>query len=222
MNAQTISHKTNTQPGGKRVLAEIISYLFHPVFFPLLMALALYAIIPSAFAHATGKQIGLWFISITFTAVFFPLFSIGLMKPLGFVSSFKMETARERTIPLMATMIFYFWVSHVFNNIPGNPPLALKVLLLGNLWGIVVVFIINIFTKISMHTSMAGGMLGIMLVLMMTNPFNIVIIPLIVAGVIAFIIGWARTILGAHQRGDVWLGYIIGILVQLGAYAYMK
>ncbi len=222
MNAQTISQKTNTQPGGKRVLAEIISYLFHPVFFPLLMALALYAIIPSAFAHATGKQIGLWFISITFTAVFFPLFSIGLMKPLGFVSSFRMETARERTIPLMATMIFYFWVSHVFNNIPGNPPLALKVLLLGNLWGIVVVFIINIFTKISMHTSMAGGMLGIMFVLMMTNPFNTVIIPLIVAGVIAFIIGWARTILGAHQRGDVWLGYIIGILVQLGAYAYMK
>jgi len=29
-------------------------------------------------------------------------------------------------------------------------------------------------------------------------------------------------ILGAHQRGDIWLGYIIGILAQLSAYVYMK
>ncbi|MCD6012595.1 MAG: hypothetical protein K0Q79_2457 [Flavipsychrobacter sp.] len=222
MSAQTIQHKASTQPKGQKVLAEIISYIFHPVFFPLLMALALYAIIPAAFAHATGKQVGLWFISIAFTGVFFPLFSIALMKPLGFISSFKMETARERTIPLMATMIFYFWVSHVFNNIPGNPPLALKVLLLGNLWGIILVFLINIFTKISMHTSIAGGMLGIVFVLMMIGPSNAFILPLIIVAIIALIIGWARTVLGAHQRGDIWLGYIIGILVQLGAYVYMK
>jgi hypothetical protein len=77
------------------------------------------------------------------------------MKPLGFISSYKMPTARERTIPLMATMIFYFWISHVFNNMAGAVPQVLKVLLLGNFWGIIVVFIVNIFTRVSMHTSAA-------------------------------------------------------------------
>ena len=39
---------------------------------------------------------------------------------------------------------------------------------------------------------------------------------------LAGIIGSARLYLGAHQRGDVWLGYVIGIIVQLGAYIYIN
>lgn len=133
-----------------------------------------------------------------------------------------MPTAKERTIPLMTSMIFYFWISHVFNSMPGvTVPLIFKVLFLGNLWGIVALFMVNIFTKISMHTAAAGGMIGIILVLMKLSPVNMTL-PLFVAIAVAGVIGTARMILGAHQRGDIWLGYIIGILVQLGAYVYMK
>lgn len=211
----------NPQPKALRILAEIISFIFHPIFFPIIMAAAIYMLVPNIFMGVPDKQLGLWLISIAVTAVFFPLFSVALMKPLGFIESFKMKTARERTIPLMATMIFYFWISHVFNSIPGNPPLVLKVLLLGNFWGIILLFLINIFTKISMHTAAAGGMIGIVIILMITTPVNMTI-PLFAALILAGVIGTARMILGAHQRGDVWLGYIIGILVQLGAYLYMK
>jgi hypothetical protein len=183
------------------------------------MAYVLYWLAPAGFMGIPPKQIGLLFISIAVTAVLFPLFSIALMKPLGFIESFHMRTARERTIPLMTTMIFYFWISHVFNSMPGAPiPLILKVLLLGNFWGLILIFI---FTKISMHTATAGAMIGVILVLMMTSPVSMEI-PLFVSIVIAGIIGTARMVLGAHQRGDIWLGYIIGILVQLGAYVYMK
>jgi hypothetical protein len=173
----------------------------------------------------------LWFLSIAITAVFFPLFTILILKPLGFIESYHMRTAKERTIPLMGIMIFYFWVSHVFNSMgiptvlnphPGPvPPLIYKILLLGNFWGIILLFVINIFTKISMHTAAAGGMIGIIIVMMIISPANMTI-PLLVAIILAGIIGTARMIVGAHQRGDVWLGYIIGILVQLGAYVYMK
>lgn len=211
----------STQPKVLVVLANIVSVLFHPVFMPLVMAIVIFKLAPAGFVGLTPKQVGLLFINIGLTTVFFPLFSIMLMKPLGFISSYKMPTAKERTIPLMATMIFYFWVSHVFNSMPGVVPFALKVLLLGNFWGIILIFLINIFTKISMHTSTAGGMIGIILVLMMTSSVNF-IVPLFVAIIIAGIIGTARMILGAHQRGDIWLGYIIGIIVQLGAYIYMK
>jgi hypothetical protein len=143
------------------------------------------------------------------------------MKPLGFISSYKMPTARERTIPLMATMIFYFWISPVFNNMAGAVPQVLKVLLLGNFWGIIVVFIVNIFTRVSMHTSAAGGMLGILFVLLITGSANM-ILPLFIALVVSGLIGTSRLILGAHQRGDVWLGYIIGIVVQIAAYIYVN
>ena len=219
------------QPKILRVFAQIISFICHPVFFPLVMAIVLYKLSPDTFISYQPKQVGLWFINIGFTAVFIPLFSILLMKALGFIGSFHMPTARERTIPLMSIMIFYFWVSHVFNSMgiptvlnpnPGPvPPLIYKVLLLGNFWGIILLFLINIFTKVSMHTSAAGGMIGILLVLMMTSSVNMTI-PLLVSIGIAGIIGTARMILGAHQRGDIWVGYIVGILVQLCAYGYMK
>jgi hypothetical protein len=224
MNEQQTTHEqlpVNAQPKPLRILAEIISVVFHPVFMPLVMAIVLYRINPAGFSGLTSKQLGLLFLNIGITTLFFPLFSILLMKPLGFISSYKLPTARERTIPLMATMIFYFWVSHVFNSMPGVVPFILKVLLLGNFWGIILIFLVNIFTKISMHTSAAGGMIGIIIVLMITSNTNL-IMPLFAALIIAGVIGTARMIVGAHQRGDVWLGYIIGILVQLGAYLYMR
>jgi hypothetical protein len=219
---QPLPPATNPQPKVLRVFANIVSFICHPVFFPLVMTYVLYKLTPNSFEGVPPKQLGLWFLSIGITAVFFPLFSIALMKPLGFIDSFRMPTARERTIPLMTSMIFYFWVSHVFNSMGGTPvPLILKIFLLGNFWGIICLFMINIFTKISMHTATAGGMIGIIIVLMIISPVNM-ILPFFVALLIAGIIGTARTILGAHQRGDIWLGYIIGILVQLAAYLYMR
>lgn len=210
----------NNQPKALRVLAEIISYVFHPIFMPLVMSVVLWKLQPSVFAPfiATTKT---WLLIIAISTLFFPLFTIFLMKQLDFLSSYKMPTAKDRIAPLLAIMIFYFWISHVFNSVPGAVPLILKVLFLGNLWGLVVVFIVNIFTKISMHTSVAGGMIGIIIVLMKIGPGNM-LLPLFVAIILAGIMGTARMILGAHQRGDIWLGYIIGILVQIGAYFYMR
>ncbi len=200
-------------------IANFVSVICHPVFMPIVMALVIFKLYPAGFAGMEPKRAGMLFISIGFSTIVIPLFSILLMKPLGFIGSYKMPTARERTIPLMATMIFYFWISHVFNNIPGAIPVILKSLLLGNFWGIVLIFLANIFTRVSMHTAAAGGMIGTMSILLFISPANM-IVPFFIAIVIAGIIGSARLILGAHQKGDVWLGYLIGIIVQFAAYFY--
>ncbi len=204
-----------------RTLANVVSFICHPVFMPVAMSLVIFKLVPAGFIGMTPKQVMLLMVSIAVSTAFFPLFSILLMKPLGFISSYKMPTARERTIPLMATMIFYFWISHVLNNMTGSVPQILKVLMLGNFWGIILVFIANIFTRVSMHTAAAGGMIGIIVVLMISQSVNM-IVPLFVSIIIAGIVGSARLLLGAHQKGDVWLGYIIGVIVQLGAYIYIN
>ncbi len=208
-----------TQPHYLRIMAQIVSYLCHPVFMPIIMAYTLYALWPNTFA---GIDIKMILLIIALNAAFFPLISILLMKPLGFIGSLQMPTARERTIPLMVSMVFFFWASQTISNMAGGSlPMILKILMLGNFYGIVVLFLINIFTKISMHTAAAGGMLGILIVLQLIGPVNIMM-PFFIALVIAGIIGTARLVLGAHQKGDVWLGYIIGILSQIAAFLYFK
>lgn len=205
-----------------RIIAKIITYVFHPVFMPTALALVIVSLSPTFFGAIPEKQLKLWLLSIGITTAFFPLFSVALMKPLGFLSSYHMPTAKDRIIPLMTSMIFYFWVNHVFGNMPGTTvPLILRVLLLGNFWGIIVAFMFNIFTKVSLHTTGAGIMVGIMGVLMIVSPINMVV-PFLISLVIAGAIGTARLILKAHTPPQIWLGYIIGILVQFSAYWYLK
>ena len=140
------------------------------------------------------------------------------MKGLGFINSVHLYDPKDRIIPLITSMVFYFWINLVFKNI--NAPFLLHVLTLGSFWGVITLFMVNIFYKVSMHTAGAGGMLGMLIVLMMLSPVSLTL-PLFLALIIAGIVGTARMLLGAHQPAEIWLGYILGILVQVGAYLYL-
>jgi hypothetical protein len=212
-----------TRAGAKskvvRVLATIVSYIFHPVFIPSLMAMVLYQLDTVSFAGFTDHEFGKWLAIIIINTMVYPVLTIFLLKALGFIKSIHLHEAKDRIIPLMGAMVFYFWANNVFKNITS--PFILKVLLLGSFWGIIVIFIINIFYKVSMHAAAAGSMVGVLIVLMLISPVNM-IIPLLISIVVAGIIGTARMALGAHQGGQVWLGYAVGILVQIGAFFYLK
>lgn len=200
-----------------RSIATIVSYLLHPVFMPIIMTWVIYMITPMSFVQYEGK-LSLLFIQIGMATIFFPLLVVGLLKGLGFISSIFMRTQKERIIPLIATMMCYWWISHVFKNL--DAPLVLQVLLRGAYWSIIALFICSIFFKISMHTMAAGGMLGMLIVLMIVTPVSMAV-PFIAGLLIAGASGTARLLLGAHTQFEVWVGYILGILVMLAAYWYL-
>lgn len=200
-----------------RALATIVSYMLHPVFLPVLMTWVIYVITPMSFVQYEGK-LSLVFIQIALATIFFPLLVVGLLKALGFITSIFMRTQKERIIPLIATMMCYWWISHVFKNL--DAPLVLQVLLRGSYWSIIVLFICSIFFKISMHTMAAGGMLGMLIVLMIVTPVSMAL-PFIAGLLIAGASGTARLLLGAHTQFEVWVGYILGVLVMLAAYWYL-
>lgn len=200
-----------------RAIATIASYLLHPVFLPIIMTWVIYIITPMSFVQYEGK-LSLVFIQIGVATIFFPLLVVALLKGLGFINSIFMRTQKERIIPLLATMMCYWWISHVFKNL--DAPLVLQVLLRGAYWSIVVLFLCSIFFKISMHTMAAGGMLGMLIVLMILSPVSMTV-PLIAGILIAGASGTVRMLLGAHTQFEIWTGYILGILVMLAAYWYL-
>lgn len=212
---------TNIKPRSKvlRTLSTFASYVFHPVFMPTAVALVISFLNVSGFAGIPDSQKGRWIVYIAVNTLFFPLVATLLMKALGFIESIHLRTMKDRIVPLIATMVFYFWVYRVFNNIPA--PLTLRVFLLGCFWGVIVVFIVNIFSKISMHTAAAGGMLGILCVLLFIGQVNF-LIPILLAMLIAGIIGTARMTLGAHTPFEIWAGYGAGIAAQVAAYFFLR
>lgn len=207
--------------------ARLISYVFHPVFMPVLLSVALWKLMPTAFAGIPSQKLLFGLIGLVSTTVFFPLFTVGLLKALGFIKSIQMRVAKDRVIPLIATMIFYFWAQQVFSHpfkIEQRElfwPLILRILLLGSFWGIILLFIGSIFFKISMHTTAAGGAIGIMIVLLFLSPINM-LGTLLATIIIGGIVGTARLILREHTTAEIWMGYGIGLLVQLGAWAYLS
>ena len=201
-----------------RLISKIVSYVFHPLFMPTMMALLLFYISKSSFVGIEDKVKFNWAIIIGINTMFFPALTVFLLKKLGFIQSIHLKTMRERIIPLIATMVFYFWAYQVFKSF--NSPFILRVFLLGCFWGIIAVFMANIFTKISMHTAAAGGVIGILIVLLIIGQTNF-LIPFLIVLLIAGLIGTARMILLEHTPIEIWMGYIVGIGVQLGAYWFL-
>lgn len=225
-----------TSNKGVRFIANGISVLLHPVFMPVICCILLYYAMPESFAAIKPKVLSGWLGMIVINTVMFPVLLMLLLRGLGFIKSLYLKDVKERVIPLIGIMVFYFWAYWVVKNV-GVPikaetafikdaisgptvPLIAHVLFLGNFWGVIVVFLITIFYKISMHTAGVGAMLGFVAVMMiMSNSF--LLIPLIIAILAAIVIGWARYSLGAHEPKQLWMGYAVGIAAQIGAYLYI-
>jgi hypothetical protein len=203
---------------GLRVPAKIVSYFFHPVFMPTIIAIVVYFLNPLEFVAVDKAQRTQILGNIALNTMFFPLVSTLLIKAVGFIESVQMRTSKDRIIPLIVTMAFYFWAYLIMKNI--SAPMIIKILTLGAFWGIIAVFITNIFMKISMHAAAAGGALGLLIVLMMKSHTDM-FLPFLLALLIAGIIGTARLILYAHKPVEIWIGYVVGVLTMLGAYLYL-
>lgn len=209
-----------------RALATLVSFVFHPVFMPVVMILLVYKLAPVNFAGIpvgnavqAGSLGNLLFIVGSLT-IFFPLLAVLIMKGLGLVQTIEMHEQKDRILPLIAIMIFYFWANHVMGNLQPAPPFVVRLLVLGSFWSVIALFMASIFFKISMHATAAGGMLGLFIALLFINPIDMRV-PLFVALILSGVIGTARLLLRAHRPGEVWAGYAVGLAVQLGAYVYL-
>lgn len=209
---------TAARSKGLTLIANIVSVLLHPVFMPLLGFALIYYALPTAFENTKPKIFAGWLGMVVINTIVFPLILMLLLKGLGFIKSILLKDVKERVIPLIGTMVFYFWAYLVMKNV--NAPDAARILFLGNFWGIVVVFIATIMLKVSMHTAGVGSLLGLLIVLLLMNG-SFLITPFLLVLIAVFAISWARYYLQAHTAKELILGLSIGVATQLAAYVYL-
>ncbi len=214
-----------------RFLFNITSTLFHPLFMVLIMFALLQVINPYLFGIGDTKTEGLIYISVVTMSILFPLLSVLLMKGLGLIQSIQMKTDKERVGPMIATAIFYLWL---YVNIRSNNmvPQAFSFFVLGSTIALFIAFFINQFSRISLHTIGIGGLLmGLIFVrynfsyeffnLSLGNLGEYIIhvdLLIICCVIIAGLIGTARLYLQAHDKSQVYAGYMVGCFSQILAY----
>ena len=205
--------ETSTYPAGIQMLAKIISYIFHPVFVPVYMAWFLINIQPYLFAgFAEGKKITTM-IQFLVMYSFFPLVTTFLLKKLDFIKSIYLKTPKDRVIPYIACMIYYFWVWYVLYRQPEYPA-AIVQFSLAIFIASIIGLMANIYIKVSMHSISMGLMVTFILTLAFDQEIDSgIYIP--VAIFITGLVCTARFIISDHTSKEVYGGLLIGIISQL-------
>ena len=214
-----------------RTIAIAASYIFHPLLMVTYMLVLLLWINPYLFGvHSIRGQMPLLFIIFmsTFTL---PVVAVLMMKQLEMVDSFQLTDRQERTGPYISTGILYIatcYIAYTNNTIPT----AFTVFVMGSTFALFVAFIINLFSKISLHAIGMGGLVGMVLLTLFNYSYgyfaftvspsltfamsmnHLVILVLFIAG----LVGTSRLYLRAHDPQDICRGYLVGFSMQLLAF----
>lgn len=199
-------------------IAKVISVLFHP----LLMPTYIFALLLNFNAHfalvlpleAKGFLLGIIFIS----TCIFPLLIALLFKYTGKVMSLEMESRQERILSLAISGVFYYLSWWMLRQMHLSP--IFQLFMIGTFYTLVFTILINLFWKISLHMVAAGGATGalISISLMLLQPIQaIIIFAILMSG----IIGFARLRLESHNPAQIYLGWIMGLVVMLSVMNFL-
>lgn len=209
MEVQTNLAKSKT---GEEKLATFISSLFHPLSMPTYGFLLLF-FTRNYISTFTAFHIKILILSATFIFTFLlPAINALILLKMGKIKSLEMESVEERKVPYASAAVYFFSLYYLFHNI-GFPEIF-SILILGAFISIVLTLIINLNWKISAHTigigGIAGAVLGIMYRLQIDLHF-IFMCVLFVSG----LVGYARLKLKAHSPAQVYVGFLLGFIVEL-------
>jgi hypothetical protein len=200
-------------PASWTFIARLVSYIFHPLLVGVYMAVYMIYINPVYYNYIDPRDKILSLATVFNNNFVFPLVVVLLLKGLGFIKSIYLDTAKERIVPYMASIIFFFWTWYVFYNKPDAPP-AMKDMLQGIFYSSIMAMTANIYFKISMHAIGMGGLIGMMLMVLFDG-MMLSGLPFVLSILLTGLVMTSRLIASDHEKGDIAAGFLAGFLSQV-------
>jgi len=193
-----------------RLLSNLISYIFHPIFIPLAGTVMYFLVTPkyTTLEVRTGTILPIFILTIII-----PIISFFILKNLGVVSSVFLTKPHERKYPLMISLGLLLMI--LFKVIPNNYTIELYFFFLGLIASTTTaLFLVFIPFKTSLHMMGMGSLLMFLIALSFHFERNIVIaisFLLFASGMVAT----ARLYMKAHSRAELMIGFLLGLVSQL-------
>lgn len=209
----------NKQPLVVMLLGKVISYVFHPLFIPTYIFFFLMTQVPYEFAGITTWQLKMRLFGLFWLTAFFPAFAVFLLWRLKFSESIFLKTQKERIIPFVITMFFYWWMYYLSRNFTDQP-IVLKFFFMGIFIATSIGLVFNNFMKISLHAMAAGG--GAAAIILFSyyyqTPFGVFIsIALLLTGIICT----SRLLVSDHTEKEIYFGLLVGAGCQWVSYIFV-
>lgn len=186
--------------------AKIISIIFHPLLMPV-YGMAIIFSAPTLLGYLPFNVKKLLLLIILVNNVLLPLSLMPFFIHRKIINSWALNERKERNIPLIITALLYGTTSYIIFRFPI--PLFLKSFIFATAILSVLVILINLFWKISLHSVGAGALVGLvfLLSLKMLTPLDWYLISAII---IAGLILSSRLRLNHHSPMQVWIGLLTG------------
>ena len=192
-------------------LSKFISIILHPIFMPLLALHLTLETLPYL-VFSISQYLNYIYGIVIFCTIILPLLSIFFLMRKGRVGSLEMSNHKERSPPLFRTAIWMSLGFFMLSNILLYTPI-LKAEILGAILIVLLAGIISRFWKISLHLLGLGGVVGVFIALQLIEGgvLHLLIIFILLSG----ILGVARIQQKAHNHTQVYLGFLLGVGVEL-------
>ena len=197
---------TDEKPDFLNSLAKIFSVVFHPLLM-LVYGMAIIFSAPTLFGYLPVQIKKLMFLIVLVNNVFLPVSLLPFFLHRGIISSWTVNERKERTIPLILTTLLYGVTSYIIFRY--QIPLFLKSYIFSAFFLSLIVTLINLWWKVSLHSVGAGALLGIVLILSLRTHTSLVeylILVIITGGLVLS----SRLKLNYHNPQQVWLGFLTG------------
>ena len=189
-------------------LAQIISGVFHPLLMPFYGLLIIFNA-PALYGYLPLQVKRIMFFIILVENILIPVMLITYLKFRNIITTWTMDSRKERIMPLIMTSFFYVFT--VYLTYRFHIPFFIKSFIICLAVLAVAVTIISFWYKISIHATGAGALTALVLVLSlrMQAPLAwLMIIVILASGLVMS----SRLWLGSHTPGEVWSGFLLGIL----------
>jgi hypothetical protein len=192
-----------------KVIANVISVIFHPVFMPIYgLLIIFYTGTYFSLLPVVLKQL-IFFTTIVVT-FFLPLLTMPFLKFQKLISSYTLNDRQERPLPLFMTCICYGFSTYLFFRLTYIP-FFVKQYMLASTVLILFSLLISMKWKISIHMAGIGGLTGMVtsLIPFYPNQIHLIFISLFI---MAGFLGFARMQLNEHNPWQIYAGYFLGYI----------
>ncbi len=193
-----------------KLLLKVLSYLFHPLFIPIMGTLSYFVITPK---YSPRELQSGHILPIFIITVIIPIFIYFILRTLGVVSNIFLPKVGERKYPLLISLGLLLVI--VIKVIPENFTIELYYFFLGLIAATISCLLLLFLNfKSSLHMNGMGTLLMFLIGLSIHFEINITI-AISALTLAAGLVATARLYFQAHSRSEILIGFLIGMVSQL-------
>ena len=201
---------------------KTLSYVFHPIFLPILglyflfeLPTTSYGYVDTSLSNLRGDVKTTLYILFGFLTIAAPGLSILIMKRNKLISSLQIENRQERIYPL-GLVILYYVLSYFFlrRMIPEQSVIPfLLPYVFGFTLSLITAFILNFYIKISLHMVAIFGVIGAITGYFQNQmEYNLWFLLFLI--IVGGLVGSSRLYLKAHSLKEILYGIVFGFGIE--------